>query len=144
MSTHIVFKRNRKLRVIFTSVIVRNESLGEKYPGGLAEFIHSHGGECNNQITTVWSMSGWEIEKVMADMLDQGLTHGVDFKFLAGGHYAIDIALHPDRDRDPHPVDFGVDWLKGQYSAGGFWVWYADSKRLEGIHDQFGQPGRQS
>jgi hypothetical protein len=118
---HIVHKSNEKMRCVFNSVVIRNDSLNSKYPGGLKGFFGNHPAISNNDITVCISM-GAEIDEVIDDILSEGLSDGSDFAFVDAGGFAISFSLF--KKNQPQDVDVGVDWLKARYAEGGVWVWY--------------------
>ena len=119
----IVHNSDPKMRCLFNSVVVRNESLNAKYPGGLDGFIRKNGGVANWDITVTFSMAE-DIYEVVDDLRHQGLSGGDDFVFVDAAGYSIQTFR--DKKDFPHNIDVGVGWLKARYADGGIWVWIAE------------------
>ena len=53
---HVAYTSFPKLRCVFYSVIIRNQSLQEKYPGGLEAFTQNYGVQSNDRISVFCDM----------------------------------------------------------------------------------------
>ena len=107
---NIVHSSDETMRCVFNSVVIRNDSLNEKYKGGLKGFLKIHGALVNSHISIICSM-GDEIDEVLEDLHKQGLHGGPDFVFVDAGGYSMQVALDRDKHDVPHNINVGVDWL---------------------------------
>ncbi len=121
----VVYERGEKLRCVFNAIVIRNRSLGEKYPGGLSGYLQKHGGCCNRMIT-VDSFMGGDIDEVFLDLKEHGLEPGADFVFVDAGGFALAQAMFGQATLRPKPVDLGVDWLEGWVHPRGVFVRYVE------------------
>lgn len=122
MDLHIVHSSSEKLRCLFSSVVIRNDSLNAKYKGGVRAFVETHRAITNRDISVFFSM-GDEIDDAVRDLHANSLAGGEDFTFVDAGSYAIEMAF--EKKEYPHNISVGVDWLKARYADDGVWVWYS-------------------
>ncbi len=111
---HAAYTSLPKLRCVFFTIVIRNQSLQDKYPGGRDAFINEHGGQCNDHITIYCDMGG-DIEDVFKALDECEMEHKTDFAALDAGLSEMLCSFKPEMREKPFPVDTGVDWLKGQY-----------------------------
>ena len=109
----IQYNPQKEIRCVFYALIVRNQALEEKYRGGLKGFLKRHGGEYNDDITTLCYMSP-ESGADVADLEANGLEEREDFIVLIDDLYG---PRQSHNDFEPYPFD--VPWLGGYYHADG-------------------------
>ncbi len=122
---HAAYTSLPKLRCVFFTIVIRNQSLQDKYPGGRDAFINEHGGQCNDHITIYFDMGG-EIEDVFKTLDECEMERKTDFAALDAGLSEMLCSFKPEMRENPFPVDTGVDWLKGQYWNGNVWVTFSE------------------
>jgi len=124
MNLHVIHNENKKLKCVFNTLVIKNESLNRSYTGGLIGFLDKHGGECNGRITVVCFMGG-DVYDTADDLIENGLKIVEDFEFIDAGRYAMGMNS-PYNKKGSHNVNVGVEWLRGRYAQGGIYVWYVD------------------
>ena len=122
---HAAYTSKPKLRCVFYTIIIRNQSLNDKYPGGLEAFINEHGVQCNNYITVYYDM-GSDIGDVLEAIHECGMERSVDFTTLDTMESAMLCCMKPELRKRPFTVDTRVDWLKGQYWKDNVWVTFSE------------------
>ncbi|MFO7964020.1 MAG: hypothetical protein R6U50_08890 [Desulfobacterales bacterium] len=120
---HLVHTSRKRMRCVFNSLVIRNDSIKAKYQGGLRRFHQTHGGMTNNDISVFVSMDD-EVDGVVMDLIDNGLSNGQDFTFVDAGGFSIYASM--SNEDYPQDVQLQVDWLKGRYAEGGIWVWLVE------------------
>ena len=115
----------RKMRCECYSVVVRNEALEEKYEGMFKGFILKHRGRCNRDITVTCDM-GSEVDGIIEDLVDNGLTYGDDFTVFDIWGDLLAASFGKEELVEGHAIETGVKWLKGQYFKGGYYVCYVE------------------
>ena len=130
MHLYVVHNTERKrFKCVFCSLIIKNESLAKFYDGGLQGFMDKHRLFCNEDIT-VGSFMGDDIDVIVDDLIGNGLEIGTDFEYIHADRLAMNIqhGFTPlDLQKD---LDFGVNWLKGQYDRGDIFIWFADEPEI--------------
>ena len=108
-----------KLQCANHTVIFRNESLENNYPGGLDAYINQHGVNYNAHIT---------IQCVTVDTtraLEKfGMNQGKDFVAIDAVESEMWQMIHSDDIEYPFWLDTGADWLKCEHRNGRVLVWY--------------------
>ena len=120
---HVAYTSSPQLRCVFYTIVIRNEALQEKYPGGREAFINRYKAPSNDRITVYCDM-GSDIGDVFRDLEDCGLVDFEDFTTFDAGESAMWCCCEPDMGERPFPVDTQVEWLKGEYRDGIVWVWF--------------------
>jgi len=120
---HVAYTSSPKLRCAFFTVVIRNEALQEKYPGGREAFISRYGAPSNDRITVFCDM-GSDIGDVFRDLEECGMADFEDFTTLDAAESDMWCCCKPDLRKHPFPVDTQVGWLKGEYRDGAVWVWF--------------------
>ncbi len=69
---------------------------------------------------------GGDVDDTIKDLLGNGLTIDEDFTVFDAGGLAMDLSMNPDINEGQHTIEFGVNWLKAQYTGEGFYVWYVE------------------
>ncbi|MFO7963716.1 MAG: hypothetical protein R6U50_07335 [Desulfobacterales bacterium] len=67
-----------------------------------------------------------EVDGVVMDLIDNGLSNGQDFTFEDPGGFSIYASI--SKEDYPQDVQLQVDWLKGKYAEGGIWIWMDEGK----------------
>ena len=122
---HAAYTSLPKLRCVFFTIVIRNQSLQDKYPGGRDAFINDHGGQCNDNITIYYDM-GSDIGDVFKALDECGMEYKEDFTTLDTMDSELLCSCMPELRERPFPVDTRVGWLKGQYWNGNVWVTYSE------------------
>ena len=115
----LVHEAGRKLRCVFYSVVIKNESLARHYRGGIRAFFQKYPSSLCNEHLTVDCYMGLEFNETINDLIDNGLKFNEDFAFVDAGGYTIYM-----NNRGSHNVKLGGPWLNGRYSKGGIYVKY--------------------
>ena len=90
----------------FTRLVIRNESINQKYKGGMQAFIAEHGGKYNNDIAVIIFMAPDGIETLRKNLKREGLKWGRILYGLTPGRYA-------GKNHVVKAIPFKVQWLKG-------------------------------
>jgi hypothetical protein len=112
-----------ELSCIHHSIIIRNDSLEGKFPGGLEAFSQTYSPSYNDHIAA-YCVTNYFILDAIRELELVGLDHGKDF-------ITIDIAacemwrtIHSDKIDHPFWFETGVDWLRFKQGKGKVLVWY--------------------
>jgi hypothetical protein len=116
---YMVYEDSRSIKCIFYTVVIRNEALSEKYPGGIKAFVERYAPRSNNEITVTVHMGG-DFEEVVEDLLNQGLEYDSDFTCFDAARYLIGA----DIIEGYQDIGFNSPWLQGTYSDKGVFVWH--------------------
>ncbi|MBC2734155.1 MAG: hypothetical protein HF981_07345 [Desulfobacteraceae bacterium] len=110
---------------MFCTIIVRNQSLQEKYPGGLKAFVHHFNAQHNDRIAVYCDM-GSDIGDVLMVLHQCGMKKLKDFTTLDTVDSEMWCCAKPEMRKRPFVVDTQVGWLKGQFWQGNVWVWHCE------------------
>ena len=137
MNLCLVYDSKRKMKCVFYTVIIKNESLIEHYEGGLQEFIEKYYcARCNEYLSVVCYMGVADADETVDDLLKNGLEMIRDFKIFDATRLAMDINLCLSPSTLQEDLNLGVDWLKCIYDHGSIWVWHSDQNwRFETIEN---------
>ena len=123
---YLVFEDNKAIKCAFNTIVIRNESLIEKYPGGTKAFVEKHTPKCNKDLTVSCHM-GSDVEDVWNDLIQNGLVKNIDFTSFDTVSYSFEFRMSGKEDAI-HDIVFDVSWLKGHYTKDGVFVWYETTK----------------
>ena len=101
----------KELRCVFITLVIRNQALEKKYPGGHSAFLDKYGGEHNDEITLNVFMAG-DYGLQVEDLEKNGLVANEDFVLL-------DVGIPFEIEGDHVPFNTSVKWLGGCYKKGG-------------------------
>ncbi len=122
----LIFTAQEKINCMFFTVVVKNESLGAEYPGGVGAYAKKHGAICNDKISVFCDM-GSETDVVIADLEKNSLKFDNDWGCFDAAAYAMELAalMGLEKIQESIPVDLNMDWLNAHFSPDdGFQVWY--------------------
>ncbi len=125
MRLYVACDSSEKIRCCFFTVVIKNKALAKHYKGGLKGFMDKYNARCNHDIAVDCYMGG-EVDNTIKDLLGNGLTIDEDFTIFDAGGYALDLSMNPDSIERQYTIEFGVNWLKAQYTGEGFYVWYVE------------------
>lgn len=108
----------RKFGIAFYTIVVRNQAVVEKYPGGLPAFVSKHRATCNNDITVCCFM-GDDVDELYHDLVDNGFKRREDFAFF-------DISREIMWLEGDQRIVSHVPWMRCEYKGGRAFVWYHD------------------
>ena len=94
------------------TLVIKNDSLRLKYPGGLKAFIEKYLARCNRHITASCTMSGPEFLDEVDDIGDHGLGLDEDFWAFDFWNYGVAVTTRPEGKIQPHEINTKVGWLK--------------------------------
>jgi hypothetical protein len=123
LNFHAAYTSLPKIRCTFYAIIIRKQSLQERYPGGLAAFTNHYFVQSNNHITVICGM-GSDVGNTLLVLYHCGLMQSEDFTTLDTIESEMWCSINPDMRKRPFPVDTRVNWLKAQYCNGNVWVWH--------------------
>ena len=114
----IVFQASEYIGCVFLSLVVKIDSLNEKYPGGIKAFDQKHNVTCNRDLAVICAMALDDLAEAVSDLDTHGFVNGDDVVLfdaasdvlaqVAFEHSGLDNALH-----DYSKPDLGVNWLEG-------------------------------
>jgi hypothetical protein len=121
-----------KLGCASFTLVIKNDSLNQKYPGGLRAFIEKYHATCNRHISVTCDM-GSEVGEKLDDIAGNGLLPDQDFWTYDFWSHALAMANGPGQKLEPHAIDTGIEWLRSEYagrtdSRSGFRVWYVPER----------------
>jgi len=120
---HVTYTSFPRLRCVFCTIIIRNQSLQEKYPGGLEAFVRHFNARCNDRIAVYCDM-GSDIGDVLMVLHQCGMKEFEDFTTLDTVDSEMWCCAKPEMRKRSFSVDTRVEWLKGQFWKGNVWVWF--------------------
>ena len=124
MTIYLAHRSTRNLNCCFYTIVVKNKSLKELFPGGLNGFIQTHLCRCNNHISVGCCMGG-DIDEILFDLYDYDFETPRDFILFDAAALAIDEAhSHPDK-QIPRIITTAGGWLKIGIGKDGIYVRYA-------------------
>jgi hypothetical protein len=102
--------KEKEMKCVFFSLVVRNQAIEKKYQGGLMAFLKKHiGSEYNDDITTICALSGGDLDEPLKDLQENGFDDEVDYCcFDATSHMILG-------NSDNQNYESPVDWLEGRY-----------------------------
>ena len=122
-STNLAAKSRLELQSAHHTVIFRNRSIEDKYPGGLEAFKDYFSCDANDHIAV--QVVGIA---VLGGMLRQfeamGLVQGNDFVALETVECEMLCMIHSEQVEQPFWFETAADWLKYKYWKGKILVWY--------------------
>ena len=123
---HLYLAHNRskkKIPIAFNTIVVRNQAIQDKYPGGMTAFFARHMPVCNDDITVCCSMCE-EIEEVYDDLVDNGFRRREDFAYF---DISREIIFLEENDT----VESHVPWMRCALEHRQPYVWYYDGTKNE-------------
>ncbi len=119
------FKVSSRLELVCThhTVIFRNASLEEKYPGGLEAFIDRYSADANDHIT-VHCVTNAIIGDTIRKLEAMRLARGKDFVAIDTVECEMWRMIHSDEIERPFWFETGADWLRYKHWKGRVLVWY--------------------
>ncbi len=112
-----------QLHCTYHTIIFRNESLEDKYPGGFDSFINRYSVEFNDHIT-VYRVTNAAIASTNRELEIEGLNHGDDFVAIDAVECEMWRMIHSDDIERPFWFDTGADWVRYKQWRGRVVVWY--------------------
>ena len=120
---YIAHRAKRKIAVAFYTIVVRNQAIDAKYPGGMAAFVEKQGPFCNRDIAVCCSMCE-EIDEVYQDLVENGLNRREDFAYF-------DAARETMFMKEDQIIESHVPWMRCAYRGGRTFVWYHDGSKRD-------------
>jgi len=109
------FTSEPEISCVFYTMVIRNESINQKYKGGIKAFVAEHGVNYNNDFAVIMFMAPLGVE-VTEEMLNKlGLKYGDDFIWFDAGSICRKKPV-------VKAIPFKVQWLKGYCSNGRAYV----------------------
>ncbi len=117
------FTNENELKCIFFSVVIKNESLEQKYKGGFNAFSDKYKDslEYNNKLSLSIGMSFGDIEDIINDLDQSGLIIGEDYIYLNASGESL-------RMRHQNDYELGCQWLKSYLKKGVLYVSYCKNE----------------
>lgn len=100
------------------TMIIRNEALDKKYPGGTEFFVSQYCSEYNSKITKLTAMALHYFEGITDDIGFYGLEYIADFMVIEPMLYIFGR----NTDSDYQEIKTGVNWLQAYLSKRCFFV----------------------
>ena len=125
----LMYQSAEELRCTFITIVVKNEALKVKYPGGIKAYARQFRARFNDKIAVTCYMG--EIEDNIQALKNHGISAD-DYVVIDFACYQMFIGLQRDMPKsewlfNPYDVDPGVKWLKASYAKDGFYVGYVES-----------------
>ena len=122
-STNLAMTSRLELQSAHHTVIFRNRSIEDKYPGGLEAFKSHYSCDANDYVAVhvvAIAVLGGMIRQFEA----MGLVQGNDFVALEAVECEMLCRIHSEQVEQPFWFGTGADWLKYIYWKGKILVWY--------------------
>jgi hypothetical protein len=122
-ATDAVVTSQYALQCTHHTIIFRNKSLEDKYPGGLNAFLKKYVTESNGQITAhcVANSNVWD---AIRELEAVGLEEGRDFVTLDTVECEMWRMIYADDIERPFWFETGADWLRCKHWKGKVLIWY--------------------
>ena len=104
-----IFTSEPEISCVFYTLIIRNESINQKFKGGIKAFVAKHGVNYNDDISVMIFMAPDGIERTEEMLNKLGLKYGDDFTW-------IDATAISRKKPMVKTIPFKVKWLKGYCS----------------------------
>ena len=122
---YFAHKDQKELKTVFYTVVVRNDALRTKYPGGVAAYHRKHKPTANRDICISCFMGG-DVDACIDDLLLCGLMPPDDFICFDANDGTM---FRTAEEIEGKTRDMGVSWLSGRYHNGYLWVKYEDGRK---------------
>ncbi len=120
------FNSEEHIRCVFHTLVIRMDSLKDKYKGGVRTFVEKHAPICNRKLAVTCAMGGEDLEGVIKDMVECGLIGQEDFACFDAMSEAMGYELMKSGGESPErDVTFVINWLKGYIHKGGVNVYWS-------------------
>jgi len=114
-----IFTPEPEISCVFYTLVIRNESINQKYKGGINAFVAEHGVNYNSDIAVMIFMAPLGIEVTEEMLKKSGLTWQEDYTWFEASEMAR-------RQPTVKSIPFKVKWLKGYCSKGRSYVSLAE------------------
>ena len=104
-----IFTSEPEISCVFYTLVIRNESINQKYKGGIKVFVAEHGVNYNNDIAVMIFMAPLGVEVTEEMLKKSGLKYGDDFTWF-------DARALCGKKPVVKAIPFKVKWLKGYFS----------------------------
>jgi hypothetical protein len=117
-----------KLRCTCLAIIIRNNALNLKFPGGINSFVNRYKASCNDHITVLCAkeMDAWS---VLGELKAIGMVSIIDFVTLDTLECEMWQSIHSGKVHRPFWFRTGAKWLKCSHRDGDVWVWYDEQSQ---------------
>jgi hypothetical protein len=105
------------------TIIIRNDSLEDKFPGGLEAFRRKYQPVSNDHIT-VYCVTNYLILDAIRELELIGLETGEDFVTIDTVECEMWRMINPDKIDQPFWLETGANWIKCKQWNGNVMVWY--------------------
>jgi len=122
---YLVHEKVEALRCAFHTLVIRNEAIASKFPGGISDFAKKHKARFNDDLSVIWSMSGNDLEPLFSDLNLYGFDRGDAVSFDAASYL-----IGASHSGDYADISFTTPWLKGRCTKEGVLVSGTNQARL--------------
>ncbi len=112
-----------ELSCIHHTIIIRNDSLEDKFPGGLDAFRQTYRTHSNDHIAA-YCVTNYLILDAIRALELAGLDYGKDFTTIDLAAFEVLRMIHSDKIHQAYWFKTGADWLKYRHYNGKVSVWY--------------------
>ena len=123
---YVVFEEGKEIACVFHTIVVRNQALAEKYPGGLKAFTEKNLAKCNRDLAVFCDM-GSDIGDVWRELVDHGLAPEEDFIAFDATSHTMGLGI-PGKENTEKAIEFDVPWLEGRCAKEGAYVWFSENR----------------
>jgi len=117
----LMYQSTKELRCRFFTIVVKNEALQKKYPGGVLAYARKFRARFNGRITVTCDMG--EIDDQIESLKECSISVDECLVFDCEG-YMMDPLTLMSRVGEPYQVDLSVDWLKALVDKGAVYISY--------------------
>jgi hypothetical protein len=110
-----IFISEPEISCVFCTIVIRNESINQKYKGGIKTFVANHAVKYNNDLSVMIVMAPGDVEVIEKMLNKLDFKREDDFTWFE----ASEIAW---RKPTVKSIPFKVKWLKGYCSKGRAYV----------------------
>jgi hypothetical protein len=126
----LVFDSRNKVRCVFFTLVVKLETLKEKYKGGILAFLKRHGARSNRNFAYMCVMNENDLTVPILDIKKRGLISDLDFVCFDATWRALGVEMPAKLGlKTQKRVQFPVEWLAGYVENGGVIIYYVESAK---------------
>ena len=125
----VIYDSEKPVRCVFYTLVVKTESLKQKYEGGLAAFVNRYQPQCCKGLAVLCAMGTEDLYEPIEELERSGLVGQDDFTCFDASSLALGVEVMRRLGHEtPSDVKLPLTWLKGYARDGGVEVYLVECK----------------
>jgi len=125
----VIYDSEKPVRCVFYTLVVKTESLRQKYEGGIAAFVNRYQPQCCKGLAVLCAMGTEDLYEPIEDLERSGLVGKEDFACFDASSLALGVEVMSRRRHEIGlDVKLPLQWLKGYAKDGGVEVYLVECK----------------